>query len=116
MKTRFLYKGDTKNERSTAYIEKKLERLEKLVSETAMFEVEISEEKDNLYRVEVMVNVEGELFRAEESTISIEGSIDLVVDELEGQITKAHTKKRDLFIRDDRSLKKKMVVDEDARF
>lgn len=116
MKTRFLYRGDTKHERSTAYIEKKLERLEKLVSETAFFEVEVSEEKDNLYRVEVMVNVEGELFRAEESTISIEGSIDLVVDELEGQITKTHSRVRDLNLRSERSMKKKLVLDEDARF
>jgi ribosomal subunit interface protein len=116
MKIRFLYKGDTKHDRSTAYIEKKLERLEKLVEETALFEVELSEEKENTYRVEVMVNVSGELFRAEETTKSIEGSIDLVVDELESQITKKHTKKRDLHIRGDRSFKKKMVVDEDARF
>jgi len=116
MKTRFLYKGDTKNERSTAYIVKKLERLEKLVEETALFEIELSEEKDNAFRVEVMVSVSGELFRAEETSISIEGSIDKVVDELEGQITKLHNKKRDLDVRSERSMKKKLVVDEDARF
>ena len=42
MKTRFLYKGDTKNERSTAYIEKNLVLLSKLVDGGALFEVEVS--------------------------------------------------------------------------
>ncbi len=116
MKTRFLYKGNTKDERSTAYIEKKLERLEKLVEETALFEIELSEEKEHTFRVEVMVSVDGELFRAEETTASIEGSIDWVVDELEGQITKTHSRVRDLNLRDERSLKKRLVVDEGARF
>lgn len=116
MKTRFLYKGDTKDERSTAYIVKKLERLEKLVEETALFEIELSEEKNHTFRVEVMVSFKGELFRAEETTASIEGSIDWVVDELESQITKTHRRERDLNVRDERSMKKKLVVDENARF
>jgi ribosomal subunit interface protein len=116
MKTRFLYKGNTNHDRSNAYIVKKLERLEKHVEETAFFEVELSEEKENTFRVEVMVSVAGELFRAEETTASIEGSIDLVIDELEGQITKKHKRERDLELRGERSLKKKLVVDGDARF
>lgn len=116
MKTRFLYKGNTKDERSTAYIEKKLERLAKLVDGSALFEVEISEAPEKTFRVEVMVSEHGELFRAEETTQSIEASIDAVTDELEGQITKLRNKKRDLDLRSERSLKKKLVVDEDARF
>jgi ribosomal subunit interface protein len=116
MKTRFLYKGNTNTDRTNAYIVKKLERLEKHVDKTAFFEIELSEEKDNAFRVEVMVSVSGELFRAEETSASIEGSIDIVVDELEAQITKKYTRDRDLELRGERSLKKKLVVDGDARF
>jgi ribosome-associated translation inhibitor RaiA len=48
--------------------------------------------------------------------VSIEGSIDIVMDELESQIVKQKEKKHDLKLRGSRSIKKKLVVDKDARF
>ena len=93
MKTRFLYKGNTKDERSTAYIEKKLERLAKLVDGSTLFEIEISEAPEKTCRVEVMVSEHGELFRAEETTQSIEASIDAVTDELKDRLRSFATRK-----------------------
>lgn len=115
MKTRFLYKGDTKNDSSKAYILKKLEKLNKHIAKSALVEIEINAEKKNTFRVEVMVSTEGQLYRAEEITQSIEGSIDIVVDELIAQIVKKQEKERDISLRDKRSLKKKLVIDKNAR-
>ena len=113
---RFLTKGVELTDVSRAYIEKRLGRLEKLVAETALFEIEVTEDKKGLYRVEIMINVEGELYRAEETAESIEGGTDLVVDELERQLTQEKDRLTTLERRGARSIKKKLVVDENARF
>ena len=52
----------------------------------------------------------------EETTESIEGSVDLAVDELKNQICRDQDKRRELKERGARSLKKKTVLDENARF
>ncbi len=116
MNMRFLTKGVELTDVSRAYIEKRLGRLEKLVAETALFEIEVTEDKKGLYRVEIMINVEGELYRAEETAESIEGGTDLVVDELERQLTQEKDRLTTLERRGARSIKKKLVVDENARF
>jgi len=56
------------------------------------------------------------LYRAEDTTESIEGSTDIVIDELEIQISKRKNKKRDLKRRGRRSIKKKLVYDKASRF
>ncbi|MBP7060927.1 MAG: hypothetical protein KBA91_03040, partial [Candidatus Moranbacteria bacterium] len=56
------------------------------------------------------------LYRAEETTESIEGSTDIVVDEVKGQLDKMRNKNHDLKLRGNRSIKKKLVLDESARF
>lgn len=114
--TRFLAKGVTLDDRTNAYIEKRLERLEKLVDPVSKFEVEVDRDKKGKFRVEVMVQTPHQLYRAEDTTISIEGSVDTVVDELEGQITRAKDRFSTLKRRGARSIKKKLVLDEDARF
>lgn len=116
MKTRFLFQGVEVEEGVRAYVLKRLERLAKFVPGTSLFEIEIDQEKKKRFRVEVMVNTPEELFRAEETTESIEGSIDLVIDELESQLSKKRTKERDLALRGERSVKKMLVVDDLARF
>ncbi|MEI8103336.1 MAG: ribosome-associated translation inhibitor RaiA [Candidatus Moraniibacteriota bacterium] len=116
MNMNFLAKGMELTSVSRAYIEKRLGRLEKLVSETALFEIEVDQDKKGLYRVEVMIDVEGKLYRADEVSESVEGSADLVVDELERQLTHEKDRLTTLERRGARSIKKKLVIDEDARF
>jgi ribosomal subunit interface protein len=116
MNTRFLFKGVDIDDRTQEYISKRLERIVKLVDPVSEFEVEIEQNKQGKFRVEIMVKTPRDLFRAEETTISVEGSTDIVIDELENQVGKVKNRLRDLKLRGDRSIKKKMVVDESARF
>lgn len=115
MEVRYLFKGVLVDDVTREYIEKRLVRIEKLVTETDRFEIEIGAEKQEKKRVEVMVIGPKRHLRAEETTVSIEASIDAVVDDLEMQLAKKNGKIRDLFLRGRRSIKKKLVVAEDAR-
>ena len=116
MTTRFLFRGVDIDERTREYILKRLERVEKLVDPVSQFEVEVDRDKKGKFRVEMMVKTPHTLYRAEEISVSIEGSTDSVIDDLEGQIAKEKNKKHDLKLRGQRSIKKKLVVDESARF
>ena len=116
MNTRFLFKGVDIDDRTKEYVVKRLGRVEKLVDPVSEFSIEIDQDKKGKYRVEIMVKTPHNLYRAEETAISIEGSTDVVIDELEVQIDKKKNKNRDLKLRGNRSIKKKMTVDEAARF
>ncbi|MFZ3031986.1 MAG: ribosome-associated translation inhibitor RaiA [Candidatus Moraniibacteriota bacterium] len=116
MNTRFLFKGVAIDERTKDYILKRLVRVEKLVDPVSEFSIEIDQDKKGKFRVEVMVKTPHNLYRAEETTVSIEGSTDVVIDELEAQIDKKKNRNRDLKLRGNRSIKKKLTVDESARF
>ncbi len=114
--TRFLQKGVEIDARTSEYIEKRLLRIEKLVDPATQFEVEIIRDKKGKFRVEVMVRTPHNLYRAEEVSESIEGAVDITIDELEAQLAKNRGKSRDLKRRGLRSIKKQLVVDEAARF
>ncbi|MDO8565738.1 MAG: ribosome-associated translation inhibitor RaiA [Candidatus Moranbacteria bacterium] len=116
MNTRFLFKGVEIDERTQDYILKRLTRIAKLVDKLAEFEIEVSRDKKGKFRIEMMVKTPKNLYRAEETTQSIEGSTDIVIDELEVQIAKKKNKQRDLKLRGKRSIKKKLVFDKDSRF
>lgn len=116
MKMRFLFKGIEVEEKTREYIVKRIGRIEKLVDKATLFEIEVDQDKKNKFRVEVMVRTPHELYRAEEVTESVEGSTDIVIDELEVQIAKKKNKLHDLKLRGKRSIKKKLVVDKSARF
>jgi len=116
MKMRFLFKGIEVEEKTREYIVKRIGRIEKLVDKATLFEIEVGQDKKNKFRVEVMVRTPHELYRAEEVTESVEGSTDIVIDELEVQIAKKKNKLHDLKLRGKRSIKKKLVVDKSARF
>ncbi len=116
MKTRFLFKGVDIDERTREYILKRLERIEKLVDPVSEYSFEVDRDKHGMFRVEIMVKTPHNLYRAEETTVSVEGSTDIVIDELEVQIDKKKNKNRDLKLRGKRSIKKKMVLDAAARF
>ena len=113
---RFLYKGVKIDDKTKEYILKRLAQLDKVTEKVLLQEVEIDLDKKGKFRVEVMIKTAYELFRAEETTESIEGSIDLVVDELKIQITRDKEKRMTLMKRGARSIKKKIVVDKSARF
>lgn len=113
---RFMTKGLTVDDRTKDYIIKRIETLDKVVTTVIQTEIEVDMDKKSKFRVEVMIKTPRNLFRAEETTESIEGSIDLVVDELQTQIIGAKDKFRTLRKRGAMSIKKKIVIDENARF
>ena len=113
---RYLYRGVEVDERTKEYIEKRLVALDKLLENITQVEIEIDMDKKGKFRVEVMVKTPRDLFRAENTTESIEGSYDLAMDELQVQITRLKDKLQTLRERGARSIKKKMVVDDGARF
>ena len=116
MNTRFLFRGVDIDEKTRDYIVKRLERIEKLVDPVSVFEIELEKDKKGKFRVEIMVKTPHNLYRSENTTESIEGSTDIDIDELEMQIGKNKNKNRDLKLRGKRSIKKKTVLDESARF
>lgn len=116
MTTRFLFKGLELDKRTRAYIEKRLDRLVKLVDEVSKFEIEVDMDKKGMFRVEIMIRTPHELFRSEEMSESVEGSVDISVDEIERQITHKKDRLTTLRRRGARSIKKKIVLDSDARF
>lgn len=121
MNIRYLFKEVRIDGRTKSYIEEKVEKLGKFFrsfSKDAEIsaEVEIDLDKKGKFRVEVMLHTPYQKYRGEDTTTSIEGSIDSVYEELENQIH--HDKDRIITLRrrGGRSLKKRMVVDENARF
>jgi ribosomal subunit interface protein len=113
---KFFFKGVRIDERTEEYIKKRLNSLEKLLDKILQIEVEIDLDKKGKFRVEVMIKTPYKLYRSEEITESIEGSVDIVENELKTQITKDKGKRKTLIKRGGRSLKKKITLDENARF
>jgi len=116
MDIKYLFKDVTIDDRTRDYIEKRLSGIEKINDQIIKTEVEIGRDKKGLFRVEVMLMTPKDLFRSEEISESIEGSIDIVVDELKTQIIKKKDKVWTKIMRGARSVKKKMSIDKDARF
>lgn len=121
MNIRYLYKEVKIDERTKKYVTEKIEKLGKFFQSfhddaQTSAEVEIDIDKKGKFRVEVMLHTPYKKYRGEDTTESIEGSIDSVYEELETQIRRDKDKITTLRRRGGRSLKKKMVVDEKARF
>lgn len=106
------------DERTQDYIEKRISKISKFINseKETTYEIEISSDKKGKFRAEIMINTPYNLYRIEETTESIEGSVDMAVDELKNQISRDRDKMRELKERGARSLKKKVVLDESARF
>lgn len=113
---RFFFKGVAVDEKTRNYIEKRISTLDKFIDNILKSEVEVDLDKKGKFRVEVMVSTPRNMFRADNTTDSIEASTDLVVDELQVQITHMKDRLRTLKKRGAISLKKKVVLDEAARF
>lgn len=113
---RYLFKGVEVDQRTREYIEKRVSTLEKFNDHILQIEVEVDIDKKGKFRVEIMAKTPRNLFRAEDTTESIEGSVDMAVDELQVQMTHLKDKLRTVRKRGAMSLKKKAVVAEEARF
>lgn len=92
------------------YAEKKLERIDKYFEE-ASADVTVRAEK-NEQIAEVVVNANGEKYRAESEEKDLYASIDKVIDILEGQIRKVKTKKDKMM--KDGSIKELNIVPEES--
>ena len=97
MKVQVLGKDFKVTEAISDYAERKLERIDKYF-EDASAEVVVGAEK-NEQIAEVLVNANGEKYRAASAENDLYASIDKVIDILEGQIRKTKTKK-DKMMRD----------------
>ena len=113
---RFMCKDVSLDQRTQDYIYKRIEKLNKFNGKILEYEVEIIMDKKGKFRVELMVKTPYKLYRTEETTESVEGSIDIVVDEMKNQIVKDKDKIKELRERGARSIKKKTVIAEEARF
>ena len=111
---RLFCKGVVIDDRTRNYVEKRLFGIEKILQGILGIEVEIDLDKKGKFRVEVMVKTPYQLYRSEETTESIEGSVDIVVEELKNQIRKDKERVKDLRIRGKRSIKKRIVFDKNA--
>lgn len=116
MNIKYLYKNISINDNQREYIEKRLATVGKILEKINTTEVEVDMDKKGLIRVEVMIHTPKDLFRAEEISESVEGSTDMVVEELKTQITRKKDKIWTKVMRGARSIKKKMSIDKDARF
>ena len=104
--------------RTRTYIEARVARLKKYLSnsETAVVDIEIERDKKGLFRVEIQVRSQGTRYIGDHLSQTIEASCDAACDELIGQIKKLKSKKRTLRKRGAISLKKKFSIDRGARF
>lgn len=91
MEIKVLGKGIEVTDAINDYVERKLERIEKYF-ESSSAEVTIRTER-NEQIAEVVVDANGDMYRAESEEKDLYASIDKVIDILEGQIRKAKTKK-----------------------
>jgi len=113
---RFFFNGIKIDDRTEDYIIKRLEPIGKIIKKILLTEVEIGMDKKGKFRVEIMVKTPYDLYRTEEISESIEGSIDIAVEEIKIQISKDKGKIKTLRLRGRRSIKKNLVLDESARF
>lgn len=104
--------------RTEEYINKRIEKLDKFLKKNteSLYELEVSMDKKGKFILELMVKTPHKLYRAEEISESIEGGVDLAVEKIRNQIIRDKDRLKELKERGARSLKKKTVLDMDARF
>lgn len=118
MNLRLMCRNMEIDDRTRDYIEKRIGKISKFINNEneTIYEIEISMDKKGIFRAEVMIKTPYNLYRIEKFSESIEGAVDVAVDELKNQISRDQDKRRELKERGARSFKKKVVLDENARF
>jgi len=113
---RMLYKGVEVDERTEEYILKRIQKAEKVLKNILEYEVQVEMDKKGKFSVAFMIKTPYELYRTKERSESIEGSVDMAVEEMLRQSAREQEKLRSIRERGARSIKKKVVVDDNARF
>lgn len=113
---RMLYKGLQVDERTQEYIEKRLSTLDRFIDNIIKAEVDIAVDKKGKFQVEIIVQTPRNMFMAQNTMDSIEGCVDIAMDEIQNQIVRLKDKLHTLKKRGAMSLKKKTVLDTNARF
>jgi putative sigma-54 modulation protein len=104
------------DDRTRDYIIKRIQKMEKFLKKTLEYEVEVSMDKKGKFYVEIMIQTPRKLFRVSEISESVEGSTDMAVEKLQSQIIREKNKSKELQKRRARSIKKKIVLSDEARF
>lgn len=104
------------DERTREYMDKRVGKISKVLKKILQCEVEINLDKKGKFRAEIMVQAPKRLYRSEEVSESIEGAVDVAVEEIIGQISKSKDRLKELRERGARSIKKRVVLDKNARF
>lgn len=108
-----------------SYTEKKISTLEKFLKnfnqEIILAEIELGRttwhhKSGEIFRAEINLSIDGEVFRAESEQDDLYASIDEVRDDLEQEIKKFKAKRDTIFIRGARSIKKHFRISPLARF
>ena len=113
---RLFCKNVTLEDKTKDYIVKRIQKLEKFLKKTLEYEVEVATDKKGLFYFELMIKTPRKLYRVSETSESVEGSTDMAVAEIQRQIVGDTERARDLRRRRARSIKKKIVIDAEARF
>lgn len=106
------------NDSIKAYTEEKVNRLERFFDQIDSAEVTLKVERnksiENNHRVEITLRANGQVIRAEEATISMYSSIDIVVDKLERQLKKYKQKLYASFRKEKKSFERAAAIPEPA--
>ncbi len=107
------------------YARKKISSLEKFLKnfdqEIIKFEIEVGRttyhhKSGDIFRAEINLSLGGRLLRVESEQSDLFAAIDEARDDLEQEIKKFKTKRKTVFIRGARSIKKKFALSGSARF
>lgn len=121
MRTHFLFGEGTVTSEDKKYIQNKIDKLEKLFNnydapDELFAEIDLGQNKKGFWRLEIMIKTPRNLYRVEKIDEIITEAMDQAEDVLKKQIRRKSEKRKDLKERGGRSIKKKTVVDEKARF
>lgn len=119
MNIRYYCKSVQVDAKTKSYIEKRLKPIEKLLKnihnlgeekDVLQFEIEIDRDRKGKFRVEIIIKTPYEAYRSEEISESIEGSVDILSEDLKNQISKNKDKKRSLVKKGARLVKMMMML------
>lgn len=116
MNIRYFFQGVKADEQTKGYMEKKMQSLDKMIAKVTRIEVEIEKQKRGNIRVEVMVKTPRTLYRSDNVSDTIPSAVDLILEELKNQVRSKKEKAATIRLRGARSIKKKLVIDKNARF
>jgi putative sigma-54 modulation protein len=116
MEVRYLFNGEKISQKAKDYLEKRIEKLKRFLEKISGIEIEVEKDKRDFWRVEIMIKAPGNIYRSEETSESIEGSLDMALEKIQQQIRKEKGKIRTVRKRGAQSIKKKIVIDPSARF